>query len=385
MNGKAKLIVVDDESDIAEFVRALADEAGFDAHAASDPGSFRRIFSHGADVVVLDLFMPQLDGVEVIRILAESGSDPILVLMSGFDTRVLDTTKVLAEAHGLIVAGTLSKPLRVGELRQVLTNIVPRTEQMASVVTMPILPEDIRRAIDCGEIVAYFQPKADIRTRHVIGVEALARWRHPDLGLVPPDSFIPLAEAAGLIDDLTVAVIDQALSACRARYIEGSVSINMSVQSLTGLDLPERILQMLTQYDQAPERLTVEITESGLMKDLTKALDVLARLRLKGIGLSIDDFGTGYSSLKQLRRVPFSELKIDRGFVEGIETDSSNRAIVQATVELGHQLGMTVVAEGVETVSQCNTLATLGCDVAQGYLIGRPQPLDPEFRRFAAA
>lgn len=385
MQGKGKLIVIDDEPDIAELARVLAEQAGFDAVAASTPESFRRHYADGADVVVLDLFMPMLDGIEVIRILAESGRNPTLILMSGFDTRVLDTSRELAEAHGLTVAGTLTKPIRIGELRRMLGTIGPRRRAFASASAQPIGADDLRRAIDRDEIVVHFQPKMTIPDRALVGAEALVRWRHPDLGLIPPDSFVPLAEASGLIDDLTVVVIDQALSACRAGRIVGSVSVNMSVQSLSSLDLPERILSKLDIYSQTPERLVVEVTESGLMQDETKALDVLARLRLKGIGLSIDDFGTGYSSLKQLRRVPFGELKIDRSFVDGIDSDPSNRAIVQASVEMGHNLAMKVVAEGIETESQWSALAALGCDMAQGYLIGRPLPIEDFPARSAAA
>lgn len=385
MQGNPKLIVIDDETDIAEFVRALAESAGFDACAASDPDTFRRLYAGGADVVVLDLFMPTLDGVEIIRFLAESGDDPALILMSGFDARVLDSTKGLAEAHGLFVAGVLAKPIRVGELRRMLIGIAPRVRVIAPDSSMPISSADLARAIARDEIVTYFQPKAALADRRLVGVEALVRWRHPDLGLVPPDAFIPLAESSGLIDDITVTVIDHALAACQSNRIEGTVSVNMSVQSLASLDLPERVLRMVAERGQNPERLTIEITESGLMRELTKTLDVLTRLRLKGIGLSIDDFGTGYSSLQQLRRVPFSELKIDRGFVDGIESDLGNRAIVQSIVDLGHKFGMVVVAEGIETESQCEVLEIMGCDVAQGYLIGRPQPLDASIGSAVAA
>jgi EAL domain-containing protein (putative c-di-GMP-specific phosphodiesterase class I)/ActR/RegA family two-component response regulator len=373
---KPRLIVIDDEADIGEFIRYLAEQAGYDASSTSDPAEFRRLYADGATVVVLDLVMPEVDGVELIRFLSAEGGTASLILISGFDERVLDTARELAESHGLSVIGTLTKPIRAADFRAVLGSPRPTSaHRMPTSGTRPS-PDELREAITKGELVAYFQPKVSMTDGCLAGVETLVRWRNPDRGIIPPDAFIPMAEENGLIDDLTIVVMRQALTFCACRLTGGTVAVNVALRSLSRLELPEQLHTMLLDHGLAPSRFIIEVTESGLMHEVTKALDVLARLRLKGIRLSIDDFGTGYSSMQQLKRVPFTELKIDRSFVRRLDCDAGSRAIVQATIELGHRLGMKVVAEGIETASVWDALAELGCDEAQGYFIAKPMPAE---------
>ncbi len=239
------------------------------------------------------------------------------------------------------------------------------------------LMADLHRAIAEDELVVHYQPKADLRGGRVRSVEALVRWQHPEHGLIPPDEFIPLAQHTGIIRPLTLHVIDTALGQCREWDNEGisvAVAVNLAMRNLLDSQLPETILRMLHRWELPPDRLVLEITESTIMADPTRALAVLRRLSELGIRLAIDDFGTGYSSLGYLKQLPLDELKIDKSFVISMSSDENDAAIVRSTIDLGRNLGLEVVAEGVETDEIWRRLRGLGCDVAQGYFLSRPQP-----------
>jgi diguanylate cyclase (GGDEF)-like protein len=241
------------------------------------------------------------------------------------------------------------------------------------------LASELRQAIEHDDLIVHYQPKVDIRTRRVVGVEALVRWIHPERGFMPPDEFIPLAEQTGLIQPLTTLVLRNALNQCRRWQEKGldlDVSVNLSVRSLLDLHLPENVAALLREFSVEPARLVLEITESSIMADPIRAADVVDRLSDLGIGLAIDDFGTGYSSLSYLKRLPVSEIKIDKSFVMAMTSEDNDAVIVRSTVDLGRNLGLTVVAEGVETVEMFDELERLGCDIAQGYLLSRPLPPD---------
>ena len=238
---------------------------------------------------------------------------------------------------------------------------------------------ELRRAIDCDELVLHYQPKADLRSGQVSGVEALVRWQHPERGLIGPDEFIPLAERTGLIRDLTHVVLDAALGQVRtwrAQGIDLSVSVNLSARDLLDLELPETVRSLLAQHEIAADRLELEITESVILADPMRARAVLSRLDAMGVQLAIDDFGIGYSSLAYLKRLPVSEIKIDRSFVLNMESDDNDGVIVRSTIDLGRNLGLRVVAEGVENEATWHKLGALNCDQAQGYFLSRPVPGD---------
>ena len=235
----------------------------------------------------------------------------------------------------------------------------------------------LRRAIETGELVLHYQPIIERQTRRVSGVEALVRWQHPLQGLLLPDQFIPLAEETGLIDLLSRWVLEAALQQCCAWRREGldlPVSVNLSMRNLQDQRLPESIAPLLTTYGVPPGWLTLEITESAVMADPERALGVLGQLRELGVRVAIDDFGTGYSSLAYLKRLPVDQLKIDRSFTLNVCADRSDLAIVRSVIELGHQLDLQVVAEGVEDEASWQLLLDLGCDEAQGYFFSRPLP-----------
>jgi diguanylate cyclase (GGDEF)-like protein len=236
---------------------------------------------------------------------------------------------------------------------------------------------ELRHALERDEFVLHYQPKASLRTGRVEGVEALVRWVHPERGLVPPDQFIPLAEQTGVIKPLTAWVVDEALRQCaewRVRGLDLSVAVNLSVRNLLDAQLPESIAALLRRHEVPPPKLELEITEGTIVADQVRALDVLSRINAMGVGISIDDFGTGYSSLAYLKDLPVRELKIDRTFVNNMTEDGDDAFIVRSTIDLARNLGLEVVAEGVETEAVWDQLALLGCDVAQGYYLSRPVP-----------
>jgi len=234
---------------------------------------------------------------------------------------------------------------------------------------------DLRRALERGELILHYQPKLSVRTGDVVGAEALIRWQHPGRGLVFPDEFIPLAEHTGLIGPLTRYVLNVALAQARMWFDAGrplTVSVNLSARNLLDEGLPGQVAELLDAHGVAPELLILEVTESAIMTEPAQAQRLLEKLAALGIRISIDDFGAGYTSLGQLKNLPVSELKIDRSFVMTLIEDPSNALIVRSVVDLGHNLGLTLIAEGVETEQIVTALAGFGCDVAQGYHLSRP-------------
>ncbi len=236
---------------------------------------------------------------------------------------------------------------------------------------------DLRRAIDRAELVLHYQPKVDLRSGQVVGAEALVRWRHPKFGFLAPDEFIGIAEQTGLIHQLTTYVLRAGLQEVRAWHDRGltiGIAINVSARNLVDSSLPEQIGALLAESKVPPSSLTLEIVETSIMADPTRTLVVLERLAEMGIRLSVDDFGTGYSSLSYLKRLPVNEVKIDKSFVMNMKEDPNDAAIVGSIVDLGNNLGLSVVAEGIEDPETVDRLVELGCAVGQGYYLGRPLP-----------
>ena len=236
---------------------------------------------------------------------------------------------------------------------------------------------EMRTALETGQLKPYFQPKADARTGRVTGMEALLRWEHPQRGIIPPGEFIPLVEHTGLIDTLTPYVVGHALEQSALWSTAGHdlrVSVNVSVRNIVDATFPDRIASLLADSMVSPQSLVLEITESALMTDPDTALLVIRQLKRLGVALSIDDYGSGYSSLAYLQHLPVDELKIDRQFVTNLAERPTDRAIVRSTIELGQNLGLVVVAEGVEDQATWDTLVELDCDQVQGYHIGYPLP-----------
>lgn len=373
-----KLIVIDDEQDLAEFVCDVAEQSGFIAEQYNDALVFKQKYNKRADVIILDLMMPGVDGVEIIRFLAEIKCNALLILVSGFDSGVLHSAQKLAIEQGLNFSGSLNKPFRPDVLAKMLNDlsIVPKNSQTNEAVELPTV-EELRKALHYKELVVFYQPKVNIKDSSVAAVEALVRWQHPKYGLIAPNLFIPLAEENELIDDLTWIVVNQAMTDCKLwleKDLSVKISVNMSAHTLKELYLPEKMEILMRQHGLDPSYIMLEVTETNLMQELIKSLDILTRLRMKGFHLSIDDFGTGYSSFLQLHRVPFSEIKIDQSFVFDLEEDEEAYSIIETIILLAKKLKMNTVAEGVETEGCFKILSEMGCDQAQGYLFSKAIP-----------
>jgi EAL domain-containing protein (putative c-di-GMP-specific phosphodiesterase class I)/FixJ family two-component response regulator len=328
------------------------------------------------DVLLWDLNMPGVDGLELVRRLTELRYTGHLLLVSGASRWRLDAAIHLARCHGLRVLGGLRKPVSPQQLRTLYARVRP-TQRCGGSARSHDDADRLRAAIAAGEFCNHYQPKVMFDSGRVIGVEALARWQHPDDGLVPPDEFIPLAEAEDLIDPLTRTLLQRQLRDLhdwRTDGIDLSLAFNASVENFIAPDLPEFIATAAAAMHLEHARLVVELTESRLSNDLGSMLDTLGRLRLGHVELAIDNFGAGDATIESLRDIPIDELKIDRSFVHGAWRDPTLRAVVESSLRLARKLGIRTVAEGVEDRQDWDLLRALGCDVAQGFFISEPLP-----------
>ncbi len=372
------VLILDDEEDVRETLCAMVSSLGFRVEATGDARSFfARLGRGGHDVVILDLLMPECDGLEVLSRMTPF-RDSRIIICSGSGMRVLDTVSLSAQSLGLDVIGILKKPLR----RKCLKDLLQVARQARSPASDPKMPNGKRpditssmlgRAIDKREITCFLQPKVHLADGSVYGFEALARWQHPELGMIYPDEFIPKVSEFGLDYELTVAILDQALEALASLSDPGlSVAVNIPVNALSRPEFEGVVAELLRRLGLKPRHLFLEVTEVGQSCNSQAELDSLMRLSLKGHPLSIDDFGTGASSLERLVRIPFDELKIDRMFMRNLERSRHARGLVRNLVLIAKRFGMTVTVEGVETREAIDILKRLGCDAAQGYGIAHP-------------
>lgn len=382
--GDLRVLVVDDDPTTLDIAVAALNSLGITHTATAMEGAQAlTMITPEVDVILCDLNMPGMDGLSVIGELAQSPFAGGLILISGESPALLRTAAELARVHGLELLGTAGKPLTAENLTTLLARHARRPGGAARDLRAPLgrqlAVDELAGALDAGHLSIHYQPQVRTSDGRLCGVEALARLHAPEGGIVPPDAFIGVAEDSGLIEQLTrevVATVTRDAPALIARAGDDiTISVNVSAENLYGLTLPDDLEALVRAQDLVPSQFILEVTESRLIEDLARSLEVLSRLRLKGFGLSIDDFGTGFAGMKQLRVVPFSELKIDRVFVQAAGDDDAARAIIEASIDLARKLDLSVVAEGVETKAEWDLMRQLGVDVVQGFLVAKPMPL----------
>ncbi len=363
------VLAIDDESAFLEIIQTVAKSANFAPKVTTDPAVFRAALQEQPPaVVLLDLQMPGCDGIELLRVLADAGCRAKIILMSGFDPRVLALARGIGRDLGLDMGEPLEKPIRPAALRHLLSGFRSKTFQPTA--------SELQTAIDSGHLELFYQPLIILATAETIGFEALVRWKHPEFGIVMPDRFIGLAEQEGLIAPLTARVLELAaaqIASWRKLEIDTIVSVNISAANIVP-ELPDNLVRLCVRHDIPPRLLRLELTETAAMGNHALMLEVLTRVRLKGFQLAIDDFGTGYSSLVQLHRLPFTELKIDQSFVREMAGSDEANMIVGAIINLGHSMRLELIAEGIETEDHLKRLIAMGCKTGQGYYFSRPMP-----------
>jgi EAL domain-containing protein (putative c-di-GMP-specific phosphodiesterase class I)/FixJ family two-component response regulator len=375
-----KILVMDDSATARQMAMLIVQAAGYPdvCEAASARAALDMLSADACDidVVLCDLMMPEMDGVQFLRYAAALPNRPALVFVSAGENVLLQGARDTAQARLFRVLGTVQKPITEDNIGRILRRLAEPERSAKNSAALEVI-QDLERGIAEQQFLLHYQPKISVVGRKLAGVEALVRWQHPDHGLLSPNHFIQAAEAQGKIASLTEEIVSIAIRQCAAWArcdFTPSVSVNLSAYMLVDLDFPDRIFDMAASLGVESRQIVLEVTESGLFQDLANTLDILTRLRIKGFTLSIDDFGTGYSSMDQLRRVPFSELKVDRAFVNGAGENERARAILNGTVQLARSLDMKVVAEGAETQQDWDTLEEAGVDLVQGFFIARPMP-----------
>ena len=376
------LLIVDDSvvqrQHAVALCRTLGIEMIYEAGGGDEALELLAMLVLPPDLLIIDLEMPEMDGIELIQQLKLRGIDIPLIVASARESVLIQAVELMGRNLGLRVIAGLQKPLDAGAIAAACARLeLPSGNPQRDGPGAENPPEVLGRAIEGGQIQVHYQPKVDMQTGIVRGMEALARWNSPELGSVRPDRFIAVAEREGLIHALTVSVLEQALAQAadwNAHGLRLSMAVNLSPCLLVQPQLVENICARVAAHGLKTEQIVLEITESSVVDCMGAALGVLSRLRLKGLGLSIDDYGTGFSSMQQLARIPFTELKIDRTFVHRAHERCNHRVILQSALDMAQRLGLVTVAEGIETLEDWRLLQEFGCKLGQGFLLAQPMP-----------
>lgn len=363
-----KVLIIDDDVSICELLRDVTESSGYETRITTAESDFKIVFNNfKPDILIMDLNLGKTDGIGLLKYLSYLKATCKIILISGYEERVLSIANQLGVSHGLDMYAFLQKPVSIATLKNILETLQLSAETFKT--------DDVIIAIDKDEMLLHFQPKISIKNNQIIGIESLVRWDRKDKSLIMPDDFIPFVEANNLTKMVTMAIIEIAFKAILEIQKQSSgieISINLSGKDLDDLELPDKIQDLACKYNINPEKICFEVTETAIMEQAEVIMEVLTRLRLKGFQLSIDDFGTGYSSLVKLRKMPITELKIDKSFILNLTTNKDDRIITKTLIDLGHNLGLKVTAEGVESKEILEQLTDYNCDIAQGYYFSKP-------------
>lgn len=386
-----QVLLIDDDELFCEFVTDAAELVGVSVVALDNGNKIQEYDAYQFEHILLDLTVPGADGIQLLRYLKNKEYQGKVSIASGCEQAVLTSAHQLGENYGLNMTPPLSKPFPLESLLNLLRDSGQATSLSKNVTQLDVEDDSdsdllpaLTAAIENEEIKVYFQPRFDLNSKRLLGVEALARWILDDGQFIPPSIFIPLAEENDLIEALTKSVVEQVLpqmAEWNRKGIRIQASFNFSAKSLHELDFPDYLSALAEQYGLLPQQIVVELTESALVDDIASSMEILTRIRMKGFGLSIDDFGTGYSSVQQLQNIPFNELKIDRSFVSNFETKLQARTIIESTIEMAHKLGILVIAEGIENQAAIDYLKSIGCDQGQGFYYAKPMSAE-EFAKW---
>lgn len=379
---RARTLVVDDDPMMAELLSMFLRDCGLAQIETADEGqaALDLLSTRPADLLICDLNMPGMDGVQLISRVATLEHRPAIILLSGEDPRILESSRQFAEAKELKVLGVLGKPVAREPLMALLLRHDPDLELRGDKQQhVAVDAARLRAGLDNGAVSLIYQPKVDLHSGKVVGVEALLQWEDPVSGRVPTIDVVTAAEEYGMIDELTLAVLARAARDRRYAADHGlalDFAINLSMKNLGDPAIVDRMLDIVANEGCEPSDFTLEITETHLVDDLARILEPLLRLRLLGFRIALDDYGTGASTMQMLSQLPSSEMKLDRSFVAAGPRSPQGRILLQSAVELGLQMDQSIVAEGIETDEERALALELGCHVGQGYLFARPLPLD---------
>ncbi len=376
----SRILIVDDDEFMRRLLQISCRKVSTSVEVAASGHDAMRFFEQTdthPDIVILDLKMPDIDGVQFSRMLSEMAFTGGVILVSGTEERILQTTSALLRRQHIDVLGYLNKPVSSDQLQQLLTSWQPSTQSQHAPQQQTFSAEEIQAALSEKQFFNLYQPKVRLSDGTIAGYETLARWRHPKRGVISPVEFIPQLSEPQDLQKLTVIVLEEAFAAAaKWQHLSAtpSIAVNVTMEDLQLAEFPKTVLALSKRYRLSPEKITIEVTESSNIDESLRAIDAATSLRIMGFSLSIDDFGTGHSTMSQLSEMPFSELKIDRSFVTGADSDNTRRSIFNASLNLANELNMSTVAEGIESEADWQFVRQSGCDYAQGYFISRPMP-----------